>query len=164
MQSKLAALRTFAISKSCVRYRYASPLFVQALNLLLPPKQSGASNQPTIAGRCHGGTIANNLSSTFALDPTSDNLEKAERWAMNSIHIARNTLAEATGEGKIEDAHECGLCLTVGLFNAGLIKEVCSAGIYFNNENLCFCRCEERRSPQGILSESHINRRAQSDM
>jgi hypothetical protein len=94
------------------------------LNILLPATSPDQS-QTSFSDRCHGSTLANNIASSFVLDPKPENLEKAERWAGNAVHIARHTIKDAEAANKADEAIECGSCLAVGLFNAGLLKEVC---------------------------------------
>jgi hypothetical protein len=103
--------------------RYAATLFSQALNVLLP-RSSPERSDPTFADKCHGATLANNIASAYVSAPTAENLDKAEQWARNAIHMARHTLQAADAVGQKDDAVECGSCLAVGLFNAGLLKEV----------------------------------------
>ena len=91
--------------------------------MLLPPASKGGS-PPSLSDRCHAGTVANNLSSTFALEPTPSNLEQASRWAENAIHIARHALQDAQQHQRPDEATECGPCVAVGLFNSASLKEV----------------------------------------
>lgn len=107
--------------------RYAIPLFSQVLKILLPRKLPGVPT-PTFSDRCHSGTISNNLSSAYALEPTTQNLQAAMQWAHNAVHISSHTMKDAEQQGKQDEAIECGPCLAVGQFNLGLLKEVCLLG------------------------------------
>jgi len=95
---------------------YATPLFNASLKLLL--------RNPSLSERCHAGTIANNMSSSFALQPTKDNLNNASQWAQNAMHITKHAISEAEKTGKQEEVVECKPCLAVAIFNYGLVNEM----------------------------------------
>lgn len=79
---------------------------------------------PSLSDRCHAGTIANNLSSSFALLPTADNLETASQWASNALHITTHAIKDAEKSGKADEVVECRPCQAVADFNLGLIMEM----------------------------------------
>ncbi|KAG9075431.1 hypothetical protein FRC06_010086, partial [Ceratobasidium sp. 370] len=77
------------------RSDYAVPLYLQALSILLPPSKS-TSRTPTIADRCRGALVMNNLAEIFAT-PTSSrkaNVEQATAWAKKGLAVAQKARGE----------------------------------------------------------------------
>lgn len=80
----------------------------------------GSPGAPTLAERCHAATIANNLSSAFALEPAEP--DQSTVWANNAIFITERAIAEGQDKNQIEQIAECFTCKAVAHVNRGDIR------------------------------------------
>lgn len=103
--------------------RFATPLLFRALTVLLPAGVKPNSPQsPSLAERCHGAMIANNLASAFSLDPPEP--DQSITWSENALYIAEQAIEDASVNNKEEQAVECRSCKAVAHFNRGIMREM----------------------------------------
>ncbi|CDZ97592.1 Tetratricopeptide TPR1 [Phaffia rhodozyma] len=129
---------------------YAAPLYLHAINTILPPTPDEPSKNDGIPteDRCRAAMMMNNLSNVLTLKPTSENLQAALTWADRSLSTVRtarkvspefNTLI--SGEDRVGDGGKdekesaksrewrerrrmCEGVEGVALFNLGVLQEM----------------------------------------
>ncbi|EMD35357.1 hypothetical protein CERSUDRAFT_124695 [Gelatoporia subvermispora B] len=97
VSAPLEALGRFYTQEGKVEY--AVPLYLEALQILMPPALSlqAQGRVPSIAERCRGAQIMNNLSEVQLAGPqgpTSHAREAAQRWSRQALETARRARAE----------------------------------------------------------------------
>ncbi|GBE83883.1 hypothetical protein SCP_0509400 [Sparassis crispa] len=115
----LEALGNFYARRGKVEY--AVPLYLQAINLLVPP--SGSNKTSTTEEKCRGAQLMNNLAElTIREAPTPDNRRRAELWARQARGTIERTKAEARGGA--EELATCEQALAAVMFNIGSLLEM----------------------------------------
>lgn len=112
------------------RIEYAMPLYLQAISLLLPPKENNVS----VEDRCRAAQLMNNLSELIMRrPPTPEVRAQAEAWARQALGIIERAQAQPKssqwfGWGQpADDGREvCEQALGVVLFNLGSLREMSS--------------------------------------
>lgn len=75
------------------RRTYAVPLYVQAINLLMPPHQTKRKQSPTVADRCRTGILMNNVAQLLVdAKDESRKVDDATAWAMRGLDIVAYVL------------------------------------------------------------------------
>jgi hypothetical protein len=104
-----------------VRLRYALPLYLQAVSLLVPAEDAGKKGTPEDV--CRGAQMMNNLSELILRGTlTPEKLHQAEAWARKALEVIEKTKA---GAGYMADLSMCEQATAVTLFNLASIREVC---------------------------------------
>lgn len=80
----------------------------------------GAPGAPTLSERCHAATIANNLSSAFALAPAEP--DQASIWAENASFISDKAIAEGQEKNQTDQIAECLACKAIAHVNRGDLR------------------------------------------
>jgi len=100
---------------------YAIPLYLQAINLLVPPKSSKKTS--TVEERCRGAQLMNNLAElSIRGEPTATKRKQAEAWARQGLSTIEQT--KAAGKADAEDIMLCDEALAAVLFNLGSLLEM----------------------------------------
>lgn len=101
--------------------RYAIPLYLQAIGLLVPLASS--KKKATVEERCRGGQLMNNLAElSIRGEPTDAKRKQAEAWARQGLATIEST--KALGKGSPEELMLCDEALAAVLFNLGSLLEV----------------------------------------
>lgn len=83
------------------RSEYAIPLYVQAINLLMPANKASRSREPTVSERCRTGILMNNIAQLLTdADKSSAKVDEANLWALKGLDIVAFALRGAGWDGK----------------------------------------------------------------
>lgn len=85
------------------RSSYAIPLYLQAINVLMPGDKDKRKHNPTVAERCRAGILMNNVAQLL-VDSEEANAqpktEEATQWAMRGLDIVQFALRGTGWDGK----------------------------------------------------------------
>jgi tetratricopeptide (TPR) repeat protein len=83
------------------RSEYAIPLYVQAINLLMPANKASRTRDPTVSERCRTGILMNNIAHLLIdADKSSAKVDEATTWALKGLDIVGFALRGARWDGK----------------------------------------------------------------
>ncbi|UZJ52655.1 hypothetical protein CBS101457_001975 [Exobasidium rhododendri] len=83
------------------RSEYAIPLYVQAINLLMPANKASRTSEPTVAERCRTGILMNNIAQLLTdADKSGSKVDEAATWALKGLDIVGYALRGAGWDGK----------------------------------------------------------------
>ncbi|GJE94833.1 hypothetical protein PsYK624_110080 [Phanerochaete sordida] len=101
------------------KQEYAIPLYLSALNVILPP----GNKNPSAENRCRGADLMNSLADSLMLGaPTPERRRQAELWVDRALGVIEKTRNEDKSDP--EALSHCALVLAAALFNKGSMREM----------------------------------------
>ncbi|EKM58009.1 uncharacterized protein PHACADRAFT_88704 [Phanerochaete carnosa HHB-10118-sp] len=101
------------------KQEYAVPLYLSALNVLLPPGNKNTSAE----NKCRGADLMNSLADSLLLGaPTPERRHQAEAWVDRALSTIEKTQHDSKNDP--EGSVHCELVLAAALFNKGSMREM----------------------------------------
>ncbi|KAL4247743.1 Protein Mrg3-like protein [Abortiporus biennis] len=102
------------------KQEYAVPLYLSALNVLMPPD----SKHVSVEAKCQGANIMNSLADCLVQhSPTPQRREQAESWIKKAIAILSETKSTIP-INDIDSQKECDVVLASSYFNIASLREM----------------------------------------